>query len=120
GWRRDCLFEPTRQEAHLRYRPTFSSGPGLCRLGQSLRSRGKCDSGRPYLVVPSWRRLADRFCLRLRPPGIPHLRAPAITLAHRTPLNSHDHLERSFSFIAMKDKITQPESRIMKNKLKNS
>ena len=39
---------------------------------------------RRHLEVPSWRRHAYRFCLLwLRPPGIPHLRAPAITgLAH--------------------------------------
>src|SRR5207302_10727474 len=62
------------------------------------------------LVVPSWRRLADRFCLRLRPSGIPRLRAPTITPAHRTPLNSDDHFDRPFLFMAVKGKPKRQKS----------
>ena len=68
-------------------RPPFATGLTTPRglafdsSGNLFCSRGRCtrNSGRRYLEVPCWRRPVDRFCLRLRSPGIPHLRAAAIT-----------------------------------------
>ena len=76
-------FSPTGVKSTFATGLTFPRGLAFDSSGNLFVAEANWDSRRRHLEVPSWRRLADSFCLRLRPPGIPHLRASAITdLAH--------------------------------------